>query len=87
MSLDPLIKAAFGSPPEGIDLPGNQVTENNASVIILLSIAAISIARYLVARVKYALSLSFNDYAIVVASVLVATTVGMGIASGSKEST
>ncbi|KAF4778685.1 hypothetical protein HER10_EVM0008810 [Colletotrichum scovillei] len=71
MALDPLIKAAFGSPPEGIDLTENQATKNNAIVIILLSIATFSVAGRLIARGKYGPALLF-----------VAATAGMVIAIG-----
>ncbi|KAK7433834.1 hypothetical protein Landi51_13775 [Colletotrichum acutatum] len=81
MALDPLIKAAFGSPPEGVVLNENQTTKNNAIVIILLSIATISVVGRLIARGKYGPGLSLDDYAIVVALVLVAATAGMVIAS------
>lgn len=86
MALDPLIKAAFGSPPEGIDLTENQATKNNTIVIILLSIATVSVAGRLIARGKYGPGLSLDDYAIVVALLFVAATAGMVIASRFKES-
>ncbi|KAJ0384229.1 hypothetical protein COL922a_008823 [Colletotrichum nupharicola] len=77
MAVDPFIEAAFGPPPDGVDLAESQATKNNAIVIVLLVIAALSVAGRLVARSKYGPGLSLDDYAIVVAWVLVAATAGM----------
>ncbi|KAF4828588.1 Satratoxin biosynthesis SC1 cluster protein 4 [Colletotrichum tropicale] len=82
MAVDPFIEAAFGPPPDGVDLTESQATKNNAIVIVLLVIAALSVAGRLVARSKYGPGLSLDDYAIVVAWVLVAATAGMVIAIG-----
>ncbi|KAK1659591.1 hypothetical protein BDP55DRAFT_697612 [Colletotrichum godetiae] len=82
MALDPLITAAFGPPPEGVDLAENQATKNNSIVIVLLAIAALSVASRLIARGKYGPGLSLDDYAIVIALILVAATAGMVIAIG-----
>lgn len=84
MAVDPFIEAAFGSPPDGVDLTENQATKNNAIVIVLLAIAALSVVGRLVARSKYGPGLSLDDYAIVMAWVLVAATAGMVIASESN---
>ncbi|EQB55051.1 hypothetical protein CGLO_05055 [Colletotrichum gloeosporioides Cg-14] len=82
MAVDPFIEAAFGPPPDGVDLTESQATKNNAIVIVLLVIAALSVAGRLVARSKYGPGLSLDDYAIVVAWVLVAATAGMVVAIG-----
>ncbi|KAJ0269474.1 hypothetical protein COL940_012417 [Colletotrichum noveboracense] len=82
MAVDPFIEAAFGPPPDGVDLAESQATKNNAIVIVLLVIAALSVAGRLVARSKYGPGLSLDDYAIVVAWVLVVATAGMVIAIG-----
>ncbi|KAL3296981.1 integral membrane protein [Colletotrichum asianum] len=82
MAVDPFIEAAFGPPPDGVDLSESQATKNNAIVIVLLVIAALSVAGRLFARSKYGPGLSLDDYAIVVAWVLVAATAGMVIAIG-----
>ncbi|KAF4928686.1 Satratoxin biosynthesis SC1 cluster protein 4 [Colletotrichum viniferum] len=70
MAVDPFIEAAFGPPPDGVDLTESQATKNNAIVVVLLAIAALSVAGRLVARSKYGPGLSLDDYAIVVAWLL-----------------
>ncbi|WYZ36435.1 hypothetical protein EsH8_XIV_000035 [Colletotrichum jinshuiense] len=82
MAIDPLIEAAFGPPPGGIDLTENQAVKNNVIVVVLLVIAAVSVVGRLVARTKYGPGLSLDDYAMVMAWVLVAATTGMVIAIG-----
>ncbi|KAM0234636.1 hypothetical protein ACHAP5_010031 [Fusarium lateritium] len=82
MFVDPFIEAAFGPPPNGIDLTQNQDVRNNIIVILLLAIAALSVVGRLVARGKHGPGLSLDDYAIVVAWVLVAATAGMVVAIG-----
>ncbi|KAF6814773.1 hypothetical protein CMUS01_12574 [Colletotrichum musicola] len=82
MAVDPFIEAAFGPPPDGIDLTEDEAAKNNVIVIILLAIAALSVLGRLVSRRKYGPGLSFDDYAIVVTWILVAATAGMVIAIG-----
>lgn len=81
MAVDPFIEAAFGPPPAGIDLTEDQAAKNNVIVIVLLAFAALSVFGRLISRSKYGPGLSFDDYAIVVAWVLVAATAGMVVAS------
>lgn len=77
MDVDPLVVAAFGPPPEGIDLSANSEAKNAAVVLTLLLMSALFLAGRLVIRTQQVYGLSLDDYAIIVSWVFVAATGAM----------
>jgi hypothetical protein len=71
MEIDPFIMAAFGPPPEGIDLSANNEAKNTGVVLMLLIISAVFLAGRIALRTKQTYGLSADDYAMIVSFLFV----------------
>lgn len=67
--MDPLILAAFGDPPDNLDLAESRTRADNAAVIILILIASVAVALRLMARKFQSVGLKADDYIILVSLV------------------
>ncbi|RYP70557.1 hypothetical protein DL771_005376 [Monosporascus sp. 5C6A] len=82
MEIDPIILAAFGPPPEGMDLTEDQSQANNIAVVVCLALAAVALVLRIWARNLQNFGVKADDYLIMVALVFVCGTVGLTIAGG-----
>ncbi|CAJ2511778.1 Uu.00g074030.m01.CDS01 [Anthostomella pinea] len=79
MAIDPIIEAAFGPPPENIDLDQSRVMTNTVIATVLLIVAAVAvILRLWVRRIKGA-ELGPDDWAIIAGLFFNAGSAGMVI--------
>lgn len=77
MEIDPFVLAAFGPPPDDIDLSANNEAKNTAVVLALLIISAVFLGGRIAIRTTQAYGLSMDDYAIVVSFLFVAAVAAM----------
>ncbi|PTD06669.1 hypothetical protein HYE67_001798 [Fusarium culmorum] len=71
MEVDPFVLAAFGPPPDGIDLSANNEAKNTGVVLLLLIVSAAFLAGRITLRTKQTYGLSADDYAIIVSFLFV----------------
>lgn len=69
IAVDPVILAAFGEPPEGLDLEERRVVNHNVAVCVSLGIAVAAVALRLYVRRLKGARLWFDDYAIIFSTV------------------
>ncbi|KAL4936957.1 hypothetical protein BDV06DRAFT_227404 [Aspergillus oleicola] len=86
MDLDPVILAAFGSPPADVDLSASEVHKNNGAVIAMLCLAAVAVILRFVARIILRNALLADDLAIIGALVCISATTGISVAGGTTGS-
>lgn len=77
MEIDPMVLAAFGPPPDGINLEDDAKVKNTVIVLILLFLSALFLSVRIAVRTKQVYGLSLDDYAIIVSWVFVAATGAM----------
>ncbi|KAM0192285.1 hypothetical protein ACHAPI_008460 [Fusarium lateritium] len=82
MEIDPMVLAAFGPPPDGIDLANDSKVKNTVIVLSLLFLSALFLGGRIAIRTKQVYGLSLDDYAIIVSWVFVAATGAMVVVVG-----
>ncbi|KAF2087454.1 hypothetical protein K490DRAFT_73821 [Saccharata proteae CBS 121410] len=82
MTIDPVILANFGEPPDGVDLSESKVHCDNIVVVVILILAVLSVVLRMIARGVQKSGLEFDDYLILGGTAFVIPTVGLCIASG-----
>ncbi|KAL6916666.1 hypothetical protein FSHL1_008114 [Fusarium sambucinum] len=82
MEIDPFVIAAFGPPPDGIDLSANNEAKNTGVVLLLLIISAVFLAGRIALRTKQTYGLSADDYAIIVSFLFVLAVAIMVVVAG-----
>ncbi|KAM0238300.1 hypothetical protein ACHAP5_008765 [Fusarium lateritium] len=82
MEIDPMVLAAFGPPPDGIDLANDSKIKNTVIVLSLLFLSALFLGGRIAIRTKQVYGLSLDDYAIIVSWVFVAATGAMVVVVG-----
>lgn len=69
ITVDPVILAAFGEPPEGIDLEERLVVNHNVAVSVSLGLAVAAVALRLYVRRLKGARMWLDDYAIIFSTV------------------
>ncbi|KPM42205.1 hypothetical protein AK830_g4328 [Neonectria ditissima] len=82
VTVDATILAAFGEPPEGMDLEEQRVVAHNVAVCVSLGLAVASVALRLYVRRMKGARLGMDDYTIVASTFFSGTTVALTILSG-----
>ncbi|TLD11113.1 hypothetical protein PgNI_05246 [Pyricularia grisea] len=82
--MDPIIQAVFGPAPDGIDLSENRGPADSAAVSVLLVLAVCAVVARFICRFYARNAFLSDDWAILVALIFVAGTVGLTIAGSSR---
>lgn len=69
MEIDPIVLAAFGPPPEGMDLTEDQAVANTVASVVCLFLAIVSMILRLWARSIQGFGIKADDWLIIVALV------------------
>ncbi|KAH6977356.1 hypothetical protein BKA56DRAFT_732660 [Ilyonectria sp. MPI-CAGE-AT-0026] len=82
IAVDPVILAAFGEPPEGLDLEERLVVNHNVAVCVSLGLAVAAVALRLYVRRLKGARLWFDDYAIIFSTFCCGGTVAITVLAG-----
>ncbi|KAH7120219.1 hypothetical protein B0J13DRAFT_599485 [Dactylonectria estremocensis] len=83
VTVDPIIVAAFGEPPDGVDLEEKLVENQNVAVSVVFGLAVAAVAlRLYVRRFKGGARLWLDDYAIVLSTFCCGATVAVTVLAG-----
>ncbi|KAF7552937.1 hypothetical protein G7Z17_g3963 [Cylindrodendrum hubeiense] len=82
ITVDPVILAAFGPPPDGLDIEEQLVVKHNVAVSVSFGLAVVSVALRLYMRRLKGAHLWFDDYAIIFSTFCCGATVAITVLAG-----